>query len=417
MSDAEDGDDPSGIVGWVKWFWTTDREAVLYVRDVVTSVGAVLAVGLLLFAVSGIWPPMVAVESGSMEPNMQRGDLVFVVSEERFVPEAAPTHDGESTGVIPADRAAEVGHSEFNRRGDVIIYRPDGSARRTPVIHRAMLWVEEGEDWYDRADPDAVGNANGCESLRFCPAPHAGFITKGDNDATNANYDQVTSLSAPVRPSWVVGTAELRVPYLGNIRLLFSRLSPAAVDPPASEALLSTVTATHGGESTGVIPADRAEEIGHEEFNRHGDVIVYRPDGDGRETPIIHRAMLWVEEGENWYDRADHDAIGSRDDCQQLPNCPAPNAGFITLGDNNQNYDQVSRLQGCRDFCDPVHPEWVVGTAELKIPYLGNIRLLFSRLSPAAADAPTANPPASSIAASPAHGTAAAPQAGPAPAA
>ena len=103
MSDAEDGDDPSGIVGWVKWFWTTDREAVLYVRDVVTSVGAVLAVGLLLFAVSGIWPPMVAVESGSMKPNMQAGDLVFVVSEERFVPEAAPTSAARSAGMTPVD--------------------------------------------------------------------------------------------------------------------------------------------------------------------------------------------------------------------------------------------------------------------------------------------------------------------------
>ncbi|PSQ36255.1 S26 family signal peptidase [Halobacteriales archaeon QS_9_70_65] len=253
MSDAEDGDDPSGIVGWVKWFWTTDREAILYVRDVVTSVGAVLAVGLLLFAVSGIWPPMVAVESGSMEPNMQAGDLVFVVSEERFVPEAAPAHDGESTGVIPADRAAEVGHSEFNRRGDVIVYRPDGSTRRTPVIHRAMLWVEAGENWYDRADPDAVGNADGCESLRYCPAPYAGFITKGDNGASNPNYDQVSSVSAPVKPSWVVGTAELRVPYLGNIRLLFSRLSPTAVvERPATETSAPSVAASpaHGTAAT-----------------------------------------------------------------------------------------------------------------------------------------------------------------------
>ena len=39
-------------------------------------------------------------------------------------------------------------------------------------------------------------------------------------------YDQVTRLSAPVRPGWIVGTAELRVPYLGHIRLI---LSPAAI--------------------------------------------------------------------------------------------------------------------------------------------------------------------------------------------
>ena len=240
MSDAGDGsgsEDPSGIVGWVKWFWTTDEGAVLYVRDVVTSVGAVLLVGLLLFAISGIWPPMVAVESGSMEPNMERGDLVFVVSDDRFVPDEAPTHSGESTGVIPADRAEEVGHTEFNRHGDVIIYRPDGRNSRTPVIHRAMLWVEDGENWYDRADPDAVGGADDCEELRNCPAPHAGFITKGDNGVSNSNYDQAGTLSAPVKPGWVVGTAEVKVPYLGQIRLLFSRISPAAVvEPPQTDA-------------------------------------------------------------------------------------------------------------------------------------------------------------------------------------
>ena len=241
VEDGSDGDDPSGVVGWLKWFWTTDEGAVLYVRDVVTSVGAVLVVGLLLFAISGIWPPMVAIESQSMEPNMERGDLVFVVNEDRFVPDEAPSHDGESTGVIPADRAEEIGHKEFNRHGDVIIYRPNGRNSRTPVIHRAMLWVEDDENWYDRADPDAVGSADDCGELRNCPAPHAGFITKGDNGVSNSNYDQAGTLSAPVKPGWVIGTAEVKVPYLGQIRLLFSRIAPAAVvehpqtDAPAGD--------------------------------------------------------------------------------------------------------------------------------------------------------------------------------------
>jgi len=232
MKDAGDGtEDPSGVVGRLRWFWTTEETPAVYVRDVVTSIGAVLLVGLLLFAVSGIWPPMVAIESSSMEPNMERGDLVFVMSEDRFVPDAAPTHDGESTGVVPADRAASVGHTEFNRPGDVIVFTRNGNDRLTPVIHRAMLWVDAGENWYDRADPDAIGNAENCQALRHCPSPHAGFITKGDNDGTNGQYDQVSRLSAPVKPAWVIGTAEFRVPYLGQIRLLLQK-SPAgpAVD-------------------------------------------------------------------------------------------------------------------------------------------------------------------------------------------
>jgi len=121
----------------------------------------------------------------------------------------------------------EVDHAEFNRPGDVIVYNRDGSNRYTPVIHRAMLWVEDGENWYDRADPDAVGSADNCAALRNCPAPHAGFITKGDNDRTNARYDQVSGLSAPVKPGWVIGRAEIRIPYLGEIRLLLQK-SPAA---------------------------------------------------------------------------------------------------------------------------------------------------------------------------------------------
>jgi signal peptidase len=250
MSEAGDGtEDPSGVVGWLRWFWTTEETPAVYVRDVVTSVGAVLLVGLLLFAASGIWPPMVAIESSSMEPNMERGDLVFVMSEDRFVPDAAPTHDDGSTGVVPADRAAEVGYTEFNRPGDVIVYERNGRSSATPVIHRAMLWVEADENWYDRADPDAVGNAENCQALRHCPAPHPGFITKGDNDGTNGQYDQVTGLSAPVKPAWVIGTAEFRVPYLGQIRLLLQQSpagSTARLRPPGPAVQQSATPAVAG---------------------------------------------------------------------------------------------------------------------------------------------------------------------------
>lgn len=230
---ADDG--PSGVVGWLKWFWTTDRGWVIYLRDVTTSVAAVLMIGLLLFAISGIWPPMVAVVSGSMEPNMERGDLVLVVDNDRFIPDNTPVHEGEPTGVLPADRAAEAGYTKFGRSGDVIVFQRNGRGDRTPVIHRAVLWVEDGENWYDRGDPAYMGGASNCEQLNHCPAPHSGFITLGD---ANPAYDQhrgpTSSLTAPVKPEWIIGTAELKVPYLGNVRLFFSGLSTAPVDPVAA---------------------------------------------------------------------------------------------------------------------------------------------------------------------------------------
>ncbi|MFO7925112.1 MAG: S26 family signal peptidase [Halobacteriota archaeon] len=227
-----DADSPTGVLGWLRWFWRGDVGSLVYLRDVLTSLFIVAAIGLLLFAASGVWPPMVAIESGSMEPNMERGDLVFLVDTDRFVPDEAITADGVSTGVVPADVAdRNGGHTEFNRPGDVIVFRPNGNTGDTPIIHRAMFWVSEGENWHGRADSGRVGDADDCEELNHCPAPHAGFITKGDNELTNRNYDQASRLSAPVRPDWIIGTAELRVPYLGHVRLWLSGVMVTPVDP------------------------------------------------------------------------------------------------------------------------------------------------------------------------------------------
>ena len=184
-------------------------EAKLFVYDLVSSILAVLVVGAYLFAVSGVWPPLVAVESRSMVPNMQVNDLVFVMEEERFPGEMAEP----GTGVVTAQAAGES-YTKFRMPGDVIVFEPDGNDQTTPIIHRAMYWVDAGENWCAMGNPDHL---RGLEpSDEQCTADHGGFITKGDN---NAVYDQATSRSGPVRPEWVIGTAEFRIPGLGWIRL------------------------------------------------------------------------------------------------------------------------------------------------------------------------------------------------------
>lgn len=261
MSDSGDDDPntdrPDGerddALGRILRFLRSDRMLVVYARDIGVSVGIVVLIGFLLFAVSGLWPPMVAVESPSMEPNMERGDLVFIVDNSRFVPEEAPTYDSRSTGVVPADVAAETGRTKFGNHGDVIVYMPNGDERRTPIIHRSILWVEAGENWYDRADERYVGSASNCEELNACPAPYGGFVTKGDN---NRAYDQVgtSPISKLVRPEWVVGTAEIRVPYLGHVRLwasgaIITPLADPGLHPATVQAILdtnSTSTTTNG---------------------------------------------------------------------------------------------------------------------------------------------------------------------------
>ena len=184
---------------------------LMWIREVLSSVAVVLLIGLILFGVSGVWPPMVAVESGSMEPNMDVGDLVFVTEPGRFAPDAADN----DVGVVTHEAGQEAEYRTFDDYGSVIIFQPPGR-QASPIIHRAMFHVEAGEDWYDRAD-EQYHRANDCAELRHCPAPRSGFITLGDN---NREYDQANGLAEPVAEEWVTGVARLRIPYLGYIRLI-----------------------------------------------------------------------------------------------------------------------------------------------------------------------------------------------------
>ncbi len=46
------------------------------------------------------------------------------------------------------------------------------------------------------------------------PAPHEGYITKGDN---NLYPDQSGLRIEPVKPEWVICVARVRIPYLGHL--------------------------------------------------------------------------------------------------------------------------------------------------------------------------------------------------------
>ncbi|GAD52931.1 signal peptidase I [Halarchaeum acidiphilum MH1-52-1] len=223
MSDDDVPDPRDGPLAALRWIRRTDNEAVVIAREVVSSALVVALVGLLLFAVSGLWPPLVAVESGSMTPHLQKGDLVFVIEEHRYDGDAGYAH----TGVVTHRTGAQTGYATFGEPGDVLVYRPDGNGRATPVIHRARFWVSKGENWYGEANRSYVDGASSCDEVDYCPAPHAGFITKGDS---NGYYDQVRDISSPVKPSWIKGTAAFRVPWLGWVRLAVTGEATLSVD-------------------------------------------------------------------------------------------------------------------------------------------------------------------------------------------
>ncbi len=113
-----------------------------------------------------------------------------------------------------------------------------------------------------------------------------------------------------------------------------------------------------GVDKSKIVTYETGKEDGYSTFSGYGDVIVYQPFGQKNMTPVIHRAMYRVNASQPMWNGG----------------IPAPNAGFITQGDNNFLFDQSSGV--CPNT--PVKEEWILGVAKYRIPFLGYVRSIFS---------------------------------------
>jgi len=160
---------------------------------------AVVGVGI---AITGCWPFMVAVESGSMQPNLMPGDVVILMHPSRV-------------GLVTWEEGKERGYRSFGDYGDVIVYYPNGNGK--PVIHRAIAYVEKGERIPILSKGELIYSEN--------RAIISGYITQGD---ANRVPDQLALLRIsdkteqvmPVQEEWIVGVAKFRIPLIGYFRLL-----------------------------------------------------------------------------------------------------------------------------------------------------------------------------------------------------
>lgn len=221
----------------IKRFWQSEKalpSAIREILSVLVTVGVIVAV---LYLICGTWPAIVTIESGSMIPNMNIGDLVLVMAPDRLG-QIQTMDDGNKSGYV-----------KFGKPGDVIIYRPNGIVNyprevlepgvqenfltnlswdiRTfigwnqvhPIIHRALIYKEEGDSY-----PYSL--SNGYHSV-YIP-PSSGYLTKGDNQETNYKFDQIGfgnnyrglgSGIQPVKPEWIVGKAIFAIPLIGILPL------------------------------------------------------------------------------------------------------------------------------------------------------------------------------------------------------
>jgi signal peptidase len=228
------------------------KKSLLYLgRDVGVAVLIVLIVLGAIFAYTRVWPPMVVVESSSMQHSndvsyvgvIDTGDLVLVQS--------APLRSDVITWV----EGKVTGYMTYSNYGDVIIFNTDRSS--TPIIHRAIFWMNYNATTKSFDIPDLVRlglnalwggfNANGSavrsprglngtiwlaqfgwrgdlnvtfnlrtSFLNYPARSHDGYVTFGDNNAYSmgGSYDPT-----PVLQESIIGKARGELPWFGLIKL------------------------------------------------------------------------------------------------------------------------------------------------------------------------------------------------------
>ena len=229
------------------------QSTLLFARDLAVAFLIVAIVMGLLFAYTQVWPPMVVVESDSMQHSgtssfvgvIDTGDLVLV--------QAVHARSDITTYV----EARATGSETYSNFGDVIIFHAPGRAiDATPIIHRAMVYVVRnasgGVDVPSLADLDA-SQWSGMWGAQPATAPlhltqltlkavrswhmngpstvdiswetgsvrTSGFLTKGDHNP-GPNGD---GWGDAVGVERIVGKARGELPWFGLIKLT---LAPGA---------------------------------------------------------------------------------------------------------------------------------------------------------------------------------------------
>ncbi len=245
------------------------------VREIVLAAGMISLLVMAMWAHTGSMPPLVVVESNSMQHDkngevgtIDAGDLVLVHSPDRnkIITYAEATDEN----------SPDYGYESLGMEGDVIIYERNGEGDSTPIIHRALFKIDVGEtapteegdcsegifwdgscvvSWsvpgtnqVNVAKINLIfdGNNTGeypCSGVaaqhgsvwfsveNFTPS-NPGYITLGDNNDCNDDqgvFEFAQGLSSihsgiikPVEEDWVIGISGAEIPWLGTVKLMVS---------------------------------------------------------------------------------------------------------------------------------------------------------------------------------------------------
>lgn len=218
-----------------------EKDTVKSLRILLIAIIVVALIFIALFAYSGIWPPIVVVESGSMQHGNQwqygvinTGDIVVVQKVASI------------SNIITYLQGRETGYKTYGDYGNVIIYiAPDGES----IIHRAMFYVtwngttpqilgENNASFLNVSGEDVIIEDIGYSHRNLLVdlssyVGHAGFVTMGDHNLAlappskfqgyvvyEAADENVGISSSLVTMNMVEGVAHGWLPWFGDIKLI-----------------------------------------------------------------------------------------------------------------------------------------------------------------------------------------------------
>jgi signal peptidase I len=219
-----------------------------------------------VFAYSGVWPPLVVIESKSMQHGVDSAIGVIDTGDIVIVKDVNSLNE-----VTPYMGAVASGYSTYGEPGDVVIYFKAGMDK--PIIHRAIvnleynatgggfdipalehvpdwMWSVPGGEkvWWnlkDTVELHGIGYANATvvieldAMLNYMNAqgdPHGGLITMGDNNwyygpngTVLGKYDQkwISTVKEPIEAQWVIGKARGELPWFGLLKLYATGTAPS----------------------------------------------------------------------------------------------------------------------------------------------------------------------------------------------
>ena len=246
---------------------------IAVVRDITLSAGIVVLILVSLYAYTGVWPPMVVIESNSMMHGNDSQVGVIDTGDLTLVKSIKDRHDVVTYVEATCATNPRHGFQTYGDYGNVIVYRKNGLSD-IPVIHRAIAWVEYNEsgscstrNLYTGDVPDLhLYNVTGfsltnvgyqkqtifvnlASIFRYSMVStshraHDGFVTHGDHNPPQVDQESLKvrdGMVEPVKVGWVVGRAEGELPWFGLFKLWISGHNPSVFPESSKNGLVITV--------------------------------------------------------------------------------------------------------------------------------------------------------------------------------